>query len=50
VALWCALPSLLLLGLWMIFDDPVINSMVIRRWSPPDSMVVESQRRKFADE
>jgi phosphate transport system permease protein len=28
-AFWCALPSLILLALWMIFDDPVINSMVI---------------------
>ena len=30
VALWCALPSLLLLGLWMIFDDPLINSIVLK--------------------
>ena len=29
VALWCALPSLAILGLWMIFDDPIINSLVI---------------------
>ncbi len=29
VALWCALPSLLLLSLWMVFDDPLINSMVM---------------------
>ncbi len=28
-ALWCALPSLLLLSLWMIFDDLLINSMVM---------------------
>lgn len=28
-ALWCALPSLLLLSLWMVFDDPLINSMVM---------------------
>jgi len=30
VALWCALPSLLLLGLWMIFDDPLVNSIVLK--------------------
>ena len=30
VALWCALPSLLLLGLWMIFDDLLINSIVLK--------------------
>ena len=29
VALWCALPSVAILGLWMIFDDPIINSLVI---------------------
>ena len=29
VALWCALPSLAILGLWMIFDGPIINSLVI---------------------
>ena len=28
-ALWCALPSLILLFLWMLFDDPLINSIVI---------------------
>ncbi|MDC0003031.1 phosphate ABC transporter permease subunit PstC [Porticoccaceae bacterium] len=28
-ALWCALPSLVLLFLWMMFDDPLINSIVI---------------------
>ena len=28
-AFWCALPSLILLALWMIFDEPVINSIVI---------------------
>jgi phosphate transport system permease protein len=28
-ALWCALPSLILLGLWMVFDDLLINSMVM---------------------
>ena len=28
-ALWCALPSLFLLSLWMIFDDLLINSMVM---------------------
>ena len=28
-ALWCSLPSLLLLAMWMIFDDPLINSIVI---------------------
>ena len=33
VALWCALPSLLLLGLWMVFDDPVINSIVLKSLS-----------------
>jgi len=30
VALWCALPSLVLLGLWMIFDDVVIDSIVLQ--------------------
>lgn len=30
VALWCALPALLLLGLWMIFDDLLIDSMVLK--------------------
>ena len=29
VALWCALPSVAILGLWMIFDGPIINSLVI---------------------
>ena len=29
VALWCALPSLAILGLWIIFDGPIINSLVI---------------------
>ena len=29
VALWCALPSAAILGLWMIFDGPIINSLVI---------------------
>ena len=29
VALWCALPSLLLLGVWVIFDGPLINSIVM---------------------
>jgi phosphate transport system permease protein len=29
VALLCALPSVAILGLWMIFDDPIINSLVI---------------------
>ena len=29
VALWCALPSVAIRGLWMIFDDPIINSLVI---------------------
>lgn len=28
-ALWCALPSLILLSLWMVFDDLLINSMVM---------------------
>ena len=28
-ALWCALPSLFLLGLWLMFDESVINSLVI---------------------
>jgi phosphate transport system permease protein len=28
-ALWCALPSLVLLGLWLVFDDLLINSMVM---------------------
>jgi phosphate transport system permease protein len=28
-ALWCALPSLILLSLWMIFDEPLINSLVM---------------------
>jgi phosphate transport system permease protein len=28
-ALWCGLPSLVLLGLWLMFDQPVINSLVI---------------------
>jgi len=28
-ALWCGLPSLVLLGLWLMFDQPVINSVVI---------------------
>ncbi|MFB0989982.1 MAG: phosphate ABC transporter permease subunit PstC [Porticoccaceae bacterium] len=28
-ALWCALPSLVILGLWMMFDEPVINSLVL---------------------
>ena len=27
-ALWCALPALLLLALWVVFDDPLINSIV----------------------
>ena len=30
MALWCALPALLLLGLWMIFDDLLIDSMVLK--------------------
>ena len=29
VALWCALPSVAILGLWIIFDGPIINSLVI---------------------
>ena len=29
VALCCALPSIALLSLWMVFDDLVINSMVM---------------------
>ena len=28
-ALWCALPPLILLSLWMIFDEPLINSLVM---------------------
>lgn len=28
-ALWCALPSLALLCLWMIFDEPLISSLVM---------------------
>jgi phosphate transport system permease protein len=28
-ALWCGLPSLVLLSLWLMFDQPVINSLVI---------------------
>jgi phosphate transport system permease protein len=28
-ALWCALPSLILLCLWMIFDEPLINGLVM---------------------
>ena len=28
-ALWCALPPLLILGFWLMFDEPVINSIVI---------------------
>ncbi len=31
---WCAVPSLVLLGLWMIFDDPIIDSIVIGALSP----------------
>lgn len=27
--LWCALPSLIILVLWLIFDEPVINSIVM---------------------
>ena len=41
VALWCALPSLLLLGLWMIFDGPLINSIVLKSLAA-GGMVVES--------
>jgi len=29
VALWCALPSLFLLCMWMLFDDPLINRLVL---------------------
>ena len=28
-ALWCALPPLLILGFWLMFDEPVINSIVM---------------------
>ena len=28
-ALWCALPSMILLCLWVIFDEPVINRLVM---------------------
>ena len=28
-AIWCALPSLILLSLWLVFDDLLINSMVM---------------------
>ena len=28
-ALWCAMPPLILLALWMMFDEPLINSIVI---------------------
>ena len=28
-ALWCALPSMVLLCLWMIFEEPLINSLVM---------------------
>ena len=41
VALWCALPSLLLLGLWMIFDGPLINSIVLKSLAA-GGMVTES--------
>ncbi|MDA8898250.1 MAG: phosphate ABC transporter permease subunit PstC [Porticoccaceae bacterium] len=27
--LWCALPSLIILVLWLIFDEPVINSVIM---------------------
>ena len=33
-AIWCALPSLFLLALWMIFDDPLINSIVVQSVAP----------------
>lgn len=41
VALWCALPSLVLLGLWMIFDGPLINSIVLKSLAA-GGMVTES--------
>lgn len=28
-AIWCALPSLLLLAVWLIFDEPIISSILI---------------------
>lgn len=28
-ALWCALPPLVILGFWLMFDEPVINSIVM---------------------
>ncbi|HAZ79372.1 MAG TPA: phosphate ABC transporter permease subunit PstC [Porticoccaceae bacterium] len=41
VALWCLIPSLILLGLWFIFADAVINNLVISSLEPallpPDS-------------
>ena len=39
-AFWCALPSLILLALWMIFDDPVINSMVIGAAAPITMLLI----------
>jgi len=28
-AIWCALPSLLLLAAWLLFDEPIISSLLI---------------------
>lgn len=28
-AIWCALPSLLLLAIWLIFDEPIISGMLL---------------------
>jgi phosphate transport system permease protein len=28
-AIWCALPSLLLLAIWLVFDEPIISSILL---------------------
>ena len=42
VMLWCALPSFVLLILWLIFDDLVINSIVLSALSEQVSISDEA--------
>ncbi|MGE5257556.1 MAG: phosphate ABC transporter permease family protein, partial [Hyphomicrobiales bacterium] len=44
VALWCAIPALLIFGFWLVFETPIITELVVKnlpetiRTLPPDRL------------
>lgn len=42
-AMWCAIPCILILALWMAFDDTIIRSIVIQHLSPEQQALPKAE-------